>query len=534
MIVKKVENPKKSVSKAARIIRLTNYVREPELENKAAKCIYHGARNFITDEPKSQTAEMVALAQEAVRSDDPINHYVLSWKEHEKPSKKQVEEMVTIFLDELGITGHQIIYGLHADTDNLHLHIVVNRVHQETFKCVEINRGFDIEAAHRAVARIEQAQGWEPEQNALFTVKDGELVKRSQDPDKPKQPDQTKCEKELRTGEKSAQRIAIEEANPIIKAAKSWEQLHRDLAAKGMRYEKTGSGATVFVGEVGVKASSVNREASLGKLQKRLGPYQAPSRPYQVEERKPEPLRNNQPGWEEYITARKAHYKAKVAEKIELDKKQEKERLEQLERHRVKRNELLKGNWKGRGEALNALRSVIAADHAVVKAALKDKQKRDREKFRQRFKSFPDYQRWEFSEEPQELQGDVYVLPKPMDIRSLAYEVVGRHVYYFRPETPKVVEFVDKGDRIVAHNWRDPNSCLAGLQLAAQKWKEIYVYGCDEFKAMTVKLAAEHGFKIMNPELQEEIQKERERIKWRKEDRGKRIKEEPEMGGPTM
>jgi hypothetical protein len=53
---------------------------------------------------------------------------------------------------------------------------------------------------------------------------------------------------ENRTGEKSALRIAIEDGAAIIKQAQTWEQLHRELAAKGMRYEKTGSGATVFVG----------------------------------------------------------------------------------------------------------------------------------------------------------------------------------------------------------------------------------------------------------------------------------------------
>lgn len=36
--------------------------------------------------------------------------------------------------------------------------------------------------------------------------------------------------------------------------------------------------------------------------------------------------------------------------------------------------------------------------------------------------------------------------------------------------------------------------------------------GNDEYKAMCGKLAAEHGFKITNPELQESIQQERQRI----------------------
>ncbi|MGG6949096.1 UNVERIFIED_CONTAM: hypothetical protein P3E15_26805, partial [Pseudomonas aeruginosa] len=78
-------------------------------------------------------------------------------------------------------------------------------------------------------------------------LENGELGREHIDKDKPRQPAQPKRDMENRTGEKSAERIAIEDGAPIIKKAQTWEQLHRELAAKGMRYEKTGSGATLFV-----------------------------------------------------------------------------------------------------------------------------------------------------------------------------------------------------------------------------------------------------------------------------------------------
>ena len=48
-------------------------------------------------------------------------------------------------------------------------------------------------------------------------------------------------------------------------------------------------------------------------------------------------------------------------------------------------------------------------------------------------------------------------------------------------------------------------SILAALQLSAQKWGTISVRGDDQFKRTCVELAAEHGFKIVNPELQRAI-----------------------------
>lgn len=530
MIVKKVKNPQKAASKAVRVSRLTDYIREPERENSQEKCIHAGARGFITDEPQSQTAEMIALSQEAVRSKDTINHYVLSWREGEQPSPEQVEEAVSIFMDELGVKDHQAIYGLHADTDNLHLHLAINRVHPETLKVVKINNGFDIEAAHKAIARIENAQGWQREQNGRYQVlENGELGREHIDKDKPRQPAQPKRDMENRTGEKSAERIAIEDGAPIIKKAQTWEQLHRELAAKGMRYEKTGSGATLFVGDVGVKASSADRDASLSKLQKRLGAYQPPPQRQQVAQREPEPIKPDVPGWKDYITGRKAHYAEKNAAKLALDKRQEQERKQIAEQQKARRDELMRGNWKGKGEVLNAMRSVIAAEQAAEKAALKEKHQKQREQHQQQFRPYPDLEQWqrmqkspELAEqwrhrasEPQRIEGASGEPPTPRDIRAYQPEIVGQQVHYSRKEEAGAgggVSFVDKGKSIDIHDWRNRDSTLAALQLSAQKWGSFTVTGNDEYKAMCAKLAAEHGFKITNPELQERIQQERQRI----------------------
>lgn len=530
MIVKKVKNPRKSASKAVRISRLTGYIREPERKNRQEKCIYAGARGFITDKPHSQTAEMIALSQEAVRSKDTLNHYVLSWREGERPSPAQIEEAVSLFMDELGVKEHQAIYGLHADTDNIHLHLAINRVHPDTLEVVKINRGFDIEAAHKAIARIEHVHRWQREQNGRYQVlENGELGREHVDPAKPRQPDQQRRDMEQRTGEKSAERIAIEKGAPIIKRAQTWKQLHRELAEQGMRYKKTGSWATLFVGEVGVKASRADREASLSRLQKRLGLYQPPLQRRQAAQREAEPIKPDVPGWKDYISGRQLHYAGKEAAKLARKKRQEQERKQLAEQQQARRHELLHGNWKGKGDALNALRSVIAAEQAAEKAALREKHQKEREQHRQRFRPYPDLEQWqrmrqqpELAEqwrhrtsEPQRIEGDCGEPPTPRDIRAYQPEIHGQEVHYTcKDEAGRGggVSFVDRGRRIDIYDWRNRDTALAALQLAAQKWGSFTVTGNDEYKAMCVKLAAEHGFKITNPELQKSIQQERQRI----------------------
>jgi hypothetical protein len=172
MIGKKVRNPGKSATLSVRVHRLADYIDRPESpvpadraddlhDAKAGrvagladytqrplagqtreKCIYSGARGFLATARAARKTEMLALANVSAHSKDPINHYVLSWPQGERPTPDQIEEAVDLFLDELGLTGHQAIYGLHADTDNRHLHMMVNRVHPVTRKVVEINQGF--------------------------------------------------------------------------------------------------------------------------------------------------------------------------------------------------------------------------------------------------------------------------------------------------------------------------------------------------------------------------------------------------------
>jgi hypothetical protein len=536
MIASKVGNPKKSSSKAVRCGKLLDYILNPENENSNEKCVYSGSRGFLTDNPQSQKAEMVALSQEAVRSKDTINHYVLSWREGEYPTPEQIEESIDIMLEELGLKGHQVIYGLHADTDNIHLHIAINRVHPDTLKVIKPNKGFDKEAIHKAIARIEHSQGWQREENGRYRVlENGELGREHLDNEKPRQPPQHIVNMEIITGEKSALRIAIETATPVLKEAKSWQELHQKLAKLGMRYERTGSGANILVGDIAVKAWDVYRPASLPKMQKKLGAYE----PQQIDgaqqkreaapARKPEPLKKDAPGWETYITGRKTHYSEKDVATIEQRQRHDKERQLLSTQQKAQRDTLFSGSWKGRGDLLNAMRSVLAAEQAADKATLKERHKQERKQLREQYRPYPDFEQWLREQkhpelanawryrasEPQHTNGDKAEPPTARDIRAYKPEIHGNHVYYTKigeESGDGEASFVDKGREIDIHDWRSSNSVLAALQLSSQKWGSFTVTGNDEYMAMCVKLAAEHGFKISNPELQESIQTERQRI----------------------
>lgn len=529
MIVKKIK-PRQADGKVpgrAQYVRdLTGYMAAPD---EGEKLLLLGGVGFHSDDFATRQVEMMSLAHEAVRSDLPVQHWVMSWHEGEQPTPEQVEEAVSIFLEEMGLVGHQAMCALHQNTDNIHLHLAVSRIHPETEKVIKVNRGFDYEPAHRAIARIEHRQGWQSEPNALFRVlEDGQVVKADR-AKKSKEPARKTRDMEARTGERSGQRIAAEELGEIIKASASWAELHGKLAERGARFETKGSGAVILIGDTAVKASSAGRECSLASLKKRLGDFQAADAAVSITTRKPESIRPDAKGWDDYIGARKDHYARKTCELAELRTRHDDERRALTEQQREQRRNVLQGDWRRKGEMLNAMRSVVASEQAKAKAEQRERQRCEREALAARFPTtWPDYEDWlaqYFSAEdaadyryrghdPQLIEGDGDDVPQPRDIRAFMAEVQAGAVVYRRAAEgggEAGVSFVDRGRQIDVHEWRDQAAALAAMQLGVQKWGKVRLTGNDDYKRLCIELAVEHGIQVSNPELQDMITAERAR-----------------------
>jgi hypothetical protein len=529
MIAKRIQNPRATASKTVRIQRLTDYILDATSSdsNVKSKCDYSGARGFLCADTRGRQSEMMALAMGCIRSKDTIRHYVFSFKEMEHPTPEQIEEAVGIFMSELGLVGHQLIFGLHEDTDNFHCHMAVNLVHPDTGKIVKPNGGFDIEALHRGVARIEHKQGWTREPNGRYFVQiDGSLSTRPSQKAKRSEPSQVNKDIECQTGAKSAERIGIDDAGPILRTAKTWQELHHRLGQKGMRYEKVGSGAVIFVGTTAVKASTCDRNGGLAKLVKKLGAWSqqegALTEPIKLA---PEPILPSQQ-WRNYAQLKSKYYENKLHAKDLLKTKHANERSELFRKSRDERNEIYKMSWKGVGILRVAFSSVLAARHAVAKIDLRERQAIERKSLGHQYAQWPNFESWLESESlsveaqgwryrsnsigvPNSIHGDRQKPCAKHDLRDFSARVVGAQVHY-QHITRGDIGFIDRGRSIVLPTSMDSDTVLAALQLAAQKWGQFTVNGSQEYKSTCVLLAATYGFKILNPELQDEISTKRD------------------------
>lgn len=399
MIVKRVKSTGGS-SKSARVKGLTDYITDAKGKSKDKdKIAYTGGRGFIGDSLICHQAEMIALAEDAPRSTNPITHWMVSWKQDEKPSQAQVEQAIDVLMEELELKDHQVIYALHQDTNNIHVHLAVNRVNPDTLKVIKSGGGFDIDIAKRAIAKIEDLQGWQREEHGRYEVIEGQ-TKRIQYPPKPtKDPGQRAQLIEINQGIKSAERIAIETGADLIRAAHSWDDLHDSLADRGMRYEQYGTGAYLYVGETKVKASSAGRDCSLPQVQKRLGTYQQPPRGLNVQPIQPQLMDNLPPERREYFEQKLKH-NTKKRPSIEVKDRQIEEWRKLQEDQRIRREDLTNIRWRGQGKSLNIVRAAIAKEQEQERSELRAQQRSELKEFQ--VEPFPSFEEWQQAKEEQE------------------------------------------------------------------------------------------------------------------------------------
>lgn len=317
-------------SKFSHIRNVYNYIHNLDGSGDKDKVLYHDSFNINGKEDYQVIAEIADLAEKSVRSKNPICHWVISLKDGEHFTPEIARRVVEDFLNDLGFTKCQVAYAVHGNTENEHVHILINRVDPETNKC--FSRSNDIFKAQESIARIQKKYSFDSKNHERYVEEDGKYIRAFYtDTESKKGKLPTKAvESEIRSGEKSTARIAKEKAWPVMQKSTNWQELHTLLGEIGFTYELKGGGAVLKMHCEGkiteVKASIVAKKASLKNMEFRLGAF-TPAQT-SIKERTPEPVSGISPEiLNEYKTYKKDASKKEDQEK-EKKKKEEKEALE--------------------------------------------------------------------------------------------------------------------------------------------------------------------------------------------------------------
>ncbi|NQY75209.1 MAG: relaxase/mobilization nuclease domain-containing protein [Candidatus Margulisbacteria bacterium] len=266
---------------------LTNYILDTK--HNGEKLDYVSISNCLTSDPYFAIKEIEATQSLNQRTTyDKTYHLIVSFREDEKPSSKQIKDIETTLTSAIGLSDHQRICAGHDNTDHYHLHIAINKIHPKTF---HMNNPFqDYFKLSKAIETLEQKHGFEVDNHI-----DDSQKKRNSEPQKVRD----------MTAHGSVSLLDWIKTNvlPDIKeyfklgpeGPVNWEGFHNVLSLYNVGLKPHGNGFVIssirsmdgFMNKYrdgsnigsnhSVKASSVSRILGKSQLESKLGSFQPPS-----------------------------------------------------------------------------------------------------------------------------------------------------------------------------------------------------------------------------------------------------------------
>ena len=185
-------------------------------------------------------------------------YQILSFRAGEEVDRETLALIEERVCNALGFADHQRVSVVHHDTDNLHVHIAINKIHPTRYTIHNPYRDF-----HTLAQVCEQIEA------------DYQLEKDNHQARKCGAENRA-ADMESHAGVESLLGWIRGECGDQIRAAKSWGELHAVLRDQGLELRQRANGLVFADGSgVMVKASAVDRAFSQPKMEARLGEFVA-------------------------------------------------------------------------------------------------------------------------------------------------------------------------------------------------------------------------------------------------------------------
>ena len=103
---------------------------------------------------------MIDTARQSKRCEKPVYAFSLAWHPEQQPERAEMIEAGRAALRAVGMEDYQAVFVAHNDTAHVHVHVIVNRVHPETGKAINLYRDQEKLQAW--------ARGYEREQGKVY------------------------------------------------------------------------------------------------------------------------------------------------------------------------------------------------------------------------------------------------------------------------------------------------------------------------------------------------------------------------------
>ncbi len=188
---------------------------------------------------------------------DKTYHLIVSFGVDERPDIETLKNISNEFIESLGFKDHQRLSVIHDDTDNLHMHIAINKINPEKYTIHE---------------------PYYPYKTLSKKAKELEIKYNLNQTHSNEKSNENTCSAANDIDSRPTQISFKSYVESIdLSDCKSWQDLHDKLKENGIEYRKYGSGA-VFKNltddKINIKASAVKREYSLNSLEKKYGKFE--------------------------------------------------------------------------------------------------------------------------------------------------------------------------------------------------------------------------------------------------------------------
>ncbi|WP_017166884.1 TraI/MobA(P) family conjugative relaxase [Xanthomonas phaseoli] len=237
---------------------LVEYLNDPKEKQERVGRVT--VTNCLQDNALDAALEVQATQALNTRSEaDKTYHLLISFREGESPTPEVLEAIEARVCAALGYTDHQRVSAVHHDTDNLHIHVAINKIHPTRHT---IHTPYnDYKTLGEICEKLEREYGLEADNH---TARKTAGENRAGD-------------MERHAGVESLLGWIKRECADQIKSAQSWNELHAVMQRNGLELRERGNGLVITDGAgQGVKASSVARELSKAKLEARFGAFESP------------------------------------------------------------------------------------------------------------------------------------------------------------------------------------------------------------------------------------------------------------------
>ncbi len=292
VIAKVQPSKRKSRSSFKRLLNYLTMERDPETGKTLLRGDVVMSSNLVGID--TAAAEMKGVESLNPRCNDAVFHYELAWPPGERPSRAEWVDCALYTLNQLGFKEHQYVLVAHEDKKHFHIHVMVNRVHPETYKAHTPYR--DWITLDSAARHLEAKYGWSHTPGPMRWDEDRKMAvpasraERNASRSAQQHPTGAAAQYEHYHDEESLQSFIRREVAPRVRTlltrqSATWEALHTLLAKSHLRMEKGEAGGYTVLAidhTIRVKASDVFRHNFAGKENRKatehlLGVWSEPS-----------------------------------------------------------------------------------------------------------------------------------------------------------------------------------------------------------------------------------------------------------------